>query len=291
MRKILSLFIILSSFSAAANLPDIVALVNDQPITKYDFQSRKKTIIALNNTEFASIEMEKLFNTEVLSLLIQEEVLFQHAAAIGLNITEEEIDKHLEYINNMSENSVVSVLKEKGINSSSFRNKIKGSLIFNKILGSLSHSIFVPEDEISLELTDNKQEFDIEAWVFTAKDNTDKVLKQMQIFKKNINPCDKVENKSYEEFADGEKFDRKLIQLPDRTRAVILDTNVGSSSELYKENDRFKLLFVCKKDKIISAENRKEITKILHRQKASKQFQRFLKTLESKADIRLMISG
>ena len=51
MKKILSLFVILFGMSALADLPDIVALVNDKPITKYDFESRKNMLITLNNID------------------------------------------------------------------------------------------------------------------------------------------------------------------------------------------------------------------------------------------------
>ena len=51
MKKLISIIVIIFSNQVFASLPDIIALVNDQPITKYDFESRKKMVVVLNNID------------------------------------------------------------------------------------------------------------------------------------------------------------------------------------------------------------------------------------------------
>jgi hypothetical protein len=113
----------------------------------------------------------------------------------------------------------------------------------------------------------------------------------MQQLKKRFSSCEKVDNKLYEEFADGEKFDRKLKKLPNRTQSEVLDTKVDSSSEVYKEDDKFKLVFVCKKDRAVSSGDLTKVETFLSNKKMSQKATKFFKDLRSKAYIKVMISG
>ena len=54
MQHLISVFILFFSFTSLADLPDIVALVNDEPITKYDFISRKELIAGLNDLDLTN---------------------------------------------------------------------------------------------------------------------------------------------------------------------------------------------------------------------------------------------
>ena len=295
MKKILGLFVVLFSVSVLANLPDIVALVNDQPITKYDFESRKNMAITLNNIDVSDPSMERKLNSEILNILIEEEILNQHAEKIGGVVSQEALDEAIgtiEQRNNMPKNGMSVFLKEKGLNVESFRKQIQGEFIKQHIMNSLSQSVSVSQNELDVALINsNEQDFDIEAWVFTSKQNTDKKLGQMQQLKKRLGSCEKVDSKLYAEFADGEKFDRKLKKLPNRTQSVVLDTKVGSSSEVYKEDNKFKLVFVCKKDRAVSSGDLAKVETFLSNKKMSQKATKFFKDLRSKAYIKVMISG
>lgn len=295
MKKILGLFVVLFSVSVLADLPDIVALVNDQPITKYEFESRKNMVITLNNVDVSDSSMERKLNSEILNSLIEEEILNQHAEKIGGAVSKEDLDEAIgtiEQRNNMSKNGMSVFLKEKGLNVESFRRQIQGELIKHNIMNSLSPSVFVSQNELDMALINsNEQDFDIEAWVFTSRQTTNKDLEQMQQLKKRFSSCEKVDNKLYEEFADGEKFDRKLKKLPNRTQSVVLDTKVDSSSEVYKEDDKFKLVFVCKKDRAVSSGDLTKVETFLSNKKMSQKATKFFKDLRSKAYIKVMISG
>ena len=65
MQKLLSFFIIILTLNisiAKAELPQILALVNNTPITLYEFQSRKKMIMVLNNVASPTASAEKQIN-------------------------------------------------------------------------------------------------------------------------------------------------------------------------------------------------------------------------------------
>ncbi len=295
MKKILSLFVVLFSVSVLANLPDIVAIVNDQPITKYDFESRKKMAVVLNNIDVSDPTMDVRLNSDILNILIEEELLNQHAEKVGGAVSKADLDNAIATIeqrNNMPKNGMRAYLTEKGLDTESFRKQIKGELIKYNIISSLSQSVSVSQTELDVALINNNdQDFDVEIWVFTSRETGDKSLSQMQLLKKRLVSCNKVEDKLYTDFADGEKFDRPLKQMPDKTQSVVLDTKTGSSSRVYKEENKFKLVFVCKKDPAISSGDLNKIKSFLSNKKMSQKAAKFFKDLRAKAYIKLMIPG
>ncbi|PCJ29340.1 MAG: hypothetical protein COA94_01730 [Rickettsiales bacterium] len=300
MRKLLSLFIVLLSSSiftssAYAGYPDIVALVNDQPITKYDFQSRRKMAIALNNIDVSDPAVSRKLSRDILNILIDEALLDQHMEKVSGKVTEQEVDDSITVIeqrNKMPKNGLKMFLKSKGVEMSSFRKQVKGELIKRNIVQALSGGVSVSPMELDVALIHSgNQVFDVEAWVFTSKNHDEKAQKQMHGLQKRFKGCDKVEDAMYAEFADAEKFDRKLHDLPVKTQAVVFDTKASSFSNLYSEGDKFKTVFVCRKESAVSSADLNKIKSFLSNKKMSQKAAKFFKDLRAKAYIKNMISG
>ena len=47
------------------------------------------------------------------------------------------------------------------------------------------------------------EDFDIEAWVFTSKSGDEKSKGKMQLLKKRLSSCNKIDDKLFADFADG----------------------------------------------------------------------------------------
>ena len=295
MKKIFSLFVVLFSVSVLANLPDIVAIVNDQPITKYDFESRKKMVAMLNNIDISDPIIDASLNSDILNILIEEELLNQHARRVGGTISKADLDNAIATIeqrNNMPKNGMHAYLTEKGLDIESFRKQIESELIKYNIISSLSQSVSVSLTERDIALiSNNDQDFNVEVWAFTSRENSDKALHQMQLLKKRLVSCNQVGDKLYANFADSEKFDGRLRQMPDRTQSVVLDTKTGSASHIYKEENKFKLIFVCKKEPTISRRDLNKIESFLSDKKMSRKAAKFFRDLKAKAYIKMMIPG
>ena len=294
MKRLISVFLVLFSFNVSADLPDVVAFVNDQPITKYDFESRKKIIITLNNIDISDLGVNNKINSDILNILIEEELLNQHSEKIGTNISKKEIDGailSIEQRNKMPKNGIPSHMKAKNLDINSFRKQIKGELIKNNIINSLSQSISISPNEMEVALINSYQNFNIEAWIFTSKSEGEASKNKMQLLKKHLTNCNRVDNKLFSDFADGEKFDRKLSKLPIKDQSVILDTKVDSSSSVYKQDDLFKMVFVCKKDAGVSEEDLTKVKLFLSNKKMSKKAMKFFKDLKTKSNIKIMTPG
>ena len=295
MNKLLCLFLILFSATAFAKMPDIIALVNDKPITKYDLETRKQMARVLNNIDSSDPSLEARLNSDIINILIEEELLNQHAQKVGGTISEEEINQSIETIeqrNNMSKGGMRTYLVEKNVDIDSFRKQIKGELLKHNIINSLSRSVSVSPTELDVAIINSgNQDFNVEAWVFTSRKSEDKDLRNMQLLKKRLIACDKVVDKLYVEFADGEKFDRKLLEMPVKTQSIILDTKVGSSSSIYKEDDKFKMVLVCKKNMDVSNGDLNKLKSFLSNKKMSKKAVKFFRDLRSQAYVKIMIPG
>ena len=294
MKYLISIIIFFFSVNVFAKQQDIVAIVNDKPITMYEFTARKKMVIALNKVDNSDLTTDKQLNKNVLNLLIDEELLNQHAEKTGIKISEPEIDSAIltiEERNKMPKGYLLQYMKELGINADSFKKQIKSELIKYNIVSSLSNSISVSPKELDVAVINSGYEdFNITAWVFTSLNSDDKNLNKMQKLQKTPTDCNKIENKLYADFASGEKIERKLKDLGDKTKSVILDTNENSWSNIYQEDDKFKLVLVCTKKASVSGDEINKVKSFLSNQKMSKKAEKFFKDLKSKAYISILLN-
>lgn len=288
-----STLVLLVSLTSFAKKQDIVALVNDKPITAYEFEARKKMAITLNKIDVSNSQVERQLNKDILNILIEEELLNQHAEKVGGKVSAEEINSAIATIeqrNNMPKGYLLQYMREMGVDSHSFQQQIKGELIKYNIINSLSNSVSISPSELDVAyINSGYGEFTTESWMFTSFDGEDKSLKKMEKLKKQLSTCAKVEEKMYKEFAKGEKFNGQLKHLDDKTKSVILDTREGRSSNIYQQNDKFTLVLVCSKKSSVSGEDANKVKAFLSNHKMSKKAAKFFKDLKAKAYIKILI--
>jgi hypothetical protein len=260
----------------------------------YEFTARKKMVIALNKVDNSDINTDKQLNKNVLNLLIEEELLNQHAEKTGIKISEPEIDSAIltiEERNKMPKGHLLQYMRELGVSADSFKKQIKSELIKYNIISNLSNSISVSPKELDVAVINSGYEdFNITAWIFASLNSDDKNLNKMQKLQKSLTDCNKVENKLYADFAIGEKIEGKLKDLGDKTKSVILDTNENSCSNIYQEDGKFKLVLVCSKKASVSGDEINKVKSFLSNQKMSKKAEKFFKDLKSKAYINILLN-
>jgi hypothetical protein len=295
MKYLISIVLLLVSFKAVAGKQDIVAIVNDKPVTMYEFNSRKQMVIALNKIDNSNPQVNSQLNKDILNILIEEELLNQHAEKVGGKISKAEIDNAISTIeerNKMPKGHLLQHLKELGVSIDSFRKQIKSELIKYNIINILSNSVSVSPKELDIAVINSGyDDFDITAWQFTSFDSNDNSLKQMKKLSKRISNCDKLEEKLYNSFATSTQLNCKLKDLNDKTKSVVLDTKENSSSEVYQEDDKFKLIFVCAKKSSISGNDINKVKIFLSNNKMYKKAAKFFKDLKSKAYIKILLDN
>lgn len=289
---LVSIFAPVCAFGAL-DKSNIVAIVNDTPITKYEFTERKKLMILLFNIDLSVPGIENKVNKEVLRSLIETEVLKQHSQKLGLKVTDQEIKdtiKMLEQQNNMPEGGMRQYIMANGIKFDTFKDQIIGERIKLNIMQSIAGATDVSNSEIEEVLINNSpKDFEIETWVFTSRDADDNTYKMMSKLKSRATNCDKIESKLYDSFADAEKFDRHLTQLNDKIQSVVKDTKVGKSSSIFKDEDKYKLVLVCKKQPInLSEAEEGNIKYYLLNKKGSSRALKLFDDLRQKAYVEIV---
>ena len=292
-KKLISVCLLIYTTHSLATLPNIVALVNDDPITKYDFESRKNMVVSLNDIDISDSSIEFSLNKHIVNLLIEEQLLHQYAEKNGEEVTNEQIDdaiRDIEKRNNMPHGHMKTVFKERNIEIASFRAQLAGEIIKNNIINKLSDTISVSPSEIDVAIINtSKPKFNVEVWSFTSRNNDLNAHKLMQNLKKKLFNCDTINEKLYEDFADAEKFDRSLEKMPISTQSIIHDTKVGDTSSIYQEDGRFKIVLVCKKELATASQDVSHLKSFLSHKKVSQKAAKFFKDLKSSAYTKIMI--
>lgn len=293
MKKLFYLISILLAFSVAnAALPNIVALVNDNPITLNEFQARKHMIIALNNIQTLNSLQEMQLNKAAIKSLIDERLIKEYSNE--KTVAPEEIDSAIENIeerNKMPKGHLLQFLKSQRVAINSFRAQIESELLKMNILSQLSRSVAVSPKEIdAILLSTNSKDAKISAQIYTSKDKDEKTLKKMYNLQKSLKNCDSVKEAIYTSFATREVIEQNLSTIDPTLRTIIKDVDINQASSVFERQGNFQLVLVCEKKLVgITADENNYVTNFLTNKKMSQKAQKFFEDLHKKAYIKIML--
>ena len=114
----------------------IVAIVNDEPITIMDLNSRTQLIIASSNLP-NNIETKRNLQGQVIQSLIQEKLQAQEAEKLGIRVSNKEVENTIKIIennNNIPHGVLIETLYEKGVPRSALPIRLEANLIVDKLL-------------------------------------------------------------------------------------------------------------------------------------------------------------
>ena len=130
---------------------EIVAVVNDDAISDSDLNKRLRLIMAssgLPNTK----EIRQKLTQQVLSGLINEQLMLQEAVKFNIEIKEEEIDAGVAQIaqqNKLKVGQFTAMLKKSGIDISTMRQQVKAQVAWGKVVKArLRSRITISERDI-----------------------------------------------------------------------------------------------------------------------------------------------
>ncbi len=146
------LFIALILLSLSANAGQIIATVNDQPISSFDAEARAK-LISIQNSSPITTAKKKEYVKAALDALINDHIKISEAEKKGFSVSEKEIEEaifHLESQNGMKKGSMESMLKKNQIPLHILKNQIKADLMWLQVIQQNKKSLLPPsEKEIS----------------------------------------------------------------------------------------------------------------------------------------------
>ncbi|MCZ6901958.1 MAG: SurA N-terminal domain-containing protein [Rickettsia endosymbiont of Ixodes persulcatus] len=293
MKKLLLIIGIVFTFNVAqASLPNIVASVNDKPITLNEFHARKKMIMALNNVESLTPAQNKQLSDLAIKSLIDESLLFQYAG--DREILQEEIDnaiKSIEDRNKMPHGSLLQYLKSRSVNPDSFISQIKSELIKMNILSSLSRSVQVSNKEIDVAiLSSDQKDLEISMQVFTSKDRGNKAFMQMNNLKNRLKKCTDVKKSLYDNFATMQIITDKLSKIEDVKQTIVKDLTPDKASNVFEVNNKFEIILVCSKKILnVNEDENNYVVNFLTNKKISQKAQKMFENMRKKASIKIML--
>ncbi len=276
---------------------DVLVYVNNTPITRYDVKNRGKINTFIEKTNLKKMPLINIIyaiDKQVIDQLITEELSQQY---INLNVTtiKEKTDEFivkLEQTLNLNKGDLLKYeLVKNNIDKDSFYKFIKSIIIQSNIISSLLSDITITEEELINEISSiDEADFNIEAWIFSSKAISNTILKKMKNFQKYLlkNPdpnCSPIKDTLYKDFAISQYIKSKILNLDKITSSVLLDTKKYSPSNIYIDEDSFKLVFLCQKDPIISVSSSNYIKNILQEKELVQKYNGFIKNLKNNAQI------
>ena len=151
------LFIALILLSLSANAGQIVATVNDQPISSFDAEARAK-LISIQNASPITTAKKKEYVKAALDALINDEIKIKEAEKKGFSVSEKEIQEaifHLEAQNGMKKGSMESMLKKNQIPLRILKNQIKADLMWLQVIQQNKKSLLPPSEKEITALKNN----------------------------------------------------------------------------------------------------------------------------------------
>lgn len=296
MRHYLAIFILLFAAQSFADVQKIAAIVNDDPITMQEFQSRRKMVMLFNKIGHLSSEQEKGLNKAVLDGLIEEQILIQQGQKLGIKIADEEVTAAIAGIeerNKMHKGQLTGQMSGNGVDPATFRAKIRSEILKNKVIsGALSSGLSVSPSEVEAAVLDtNSKDASISMKVMTSKDDSEKLYNKMIALSKKLpTSCAKLKAKSYAAIADVAEVNTKLSQLDPQVQGVVKDMTAGDHSDVIKVDGSFKLFMVCgKKIENFTADETNYVINFLGNKKLFLKSQKYMENLRNRAYVKILI--
>lgn len=121
----------------------IVATVNDTPISSYDVEARAK-LLAVQRAQYLTDKRKAQYVREALDLIIDEKTKIAEAQRQGFSAGEKEIDdavRHLESQNNLKAGEMAKMLEKNGVPLQVLRDQLRADLMWLQVVQKNRDSI------------------------------------------------------------------------------------------------------------------------------------------------------
>ncbi|MCI5628823.1 MAG: peptidylprolyl isomerase [Clostridium sp.] len=287
MRKIVLMGLVaLISINMVACNKSTVAKINDVKISKEEYKKTEDFLYATGTIE--SKDKSNQVNSDILSFIIDNEVVYQAAQEEGIKVKDFEVN---EKFNNIKETidenpAYKEKLKEAGINEEFLKKQIKKDLVVSKYKENFIKDIKISDKEIKSYYESHKDEFKIQEvrasqiLISTLDDDNKQVSKEEK--EKLKTKAEKLLNK----VNNGEEFNKLAKKYSDDKNSGKDGGDLGFFSKEDKNIDFTKEVFKLDKEKnaaLIETSYGYHIVKITDKRTVTKSLE------DSKDDIKYRI--
>ncbi|HJK86568.1 MAG TPA: SurA N-terminal domain-containing protein [Candidatus Megaira endosymbiont of Nemacystus decipiens] len=269
---------------------DIVALVNDYPITSYDLEARKELLVNTQNITFNNEEEQKIFHKRLLEQLIEEHLISDTANQMGININDDTLDsviRSIEKRNNLPDGGMVALLEDKGLSVESYRDQIRYELIKSNIFSTVAEDITVSESEIYDTAINNKDsQLNIRVWLFESYGNNlisykklEKLKAELQSYKGDIDET------IFRNFVDKVQEIKDYNKLLPKMKLALKETQEKNTTAIFQDGGNLYVMLVLEKGLSATKEQMAKIKDDITNTKIDQKVELFLKKIRNNADI------
>jgi foldase protein PrsA len=145
---------------------DAVATVGDVSVTKADFQKLMTQAKTQMEASGMTVPTEGTatyhhYVAQIVQYLVQEQVVEQSAADLGVSVTDQEVDAQVKQLEDAygGEKKVVSLLKEQGMTMALLKRSIRGQTLAQRAIEVVTKDAKVSDAEIKAYWTAHKSEY------------------------------------------------------------------------------------------------------------------------------------
>lgn len=153
----------------------ILVKINDDIITQYDLDKEMKPILAkVGDRQLAPAEQEQLdrMRKQILDRMVNDSLMNQEIRKFEITVSEDRIDDEIERVKReqgYTDEDFVETLKKDNLTLGEFRNKLKGIIEKQELLGYMVHSkVVVTDSEIETDYEANKADYTLNKMVALA---------------------------------------------------------------------------------------------------------------------------
>jgi peptidyl-prolyl cis-trans isomerase SurA len=177
------------------DLDRVIAVVNDDVITETELNARLAEAKIQLAAQKIALPPENVLRRQVLERLVTERIELQHAAQVGIHVTDAEVDQAIENIarrNNLSVEELRERLRQQGITAASHRQQVRNQLVIQYLQErEVGSRVMVSDAEIENflanqdKLKDANEEYDISQIFIAIPENAS--AEAIQAAKKRAN--------------------------------------------------------------------------------------------------------
>jgi peptidyl-prolyl cis-trans isomerase SurA len=145
----------------------VIAVVNDEVITRYELNNQKRAVLAQLQRQGVKPPADSELDAQVLERFINERVQLQHAKENGIRADDETVTAALQNIasqNKMSMQQFAQTLKTDRLTIEQFREELKNDIILNRVRDrEVDSRVIVTDGEIDAYLATAKLQGNLQA--------------------------------------------------------------------------------------------------------------------------------
>ncbi len=245
----------------------ILAIVNNQPITEYDFVQRKRLLNFVEEYQSSVGETPQEYE-DILDYIIMDLLFEEHFYKSGMSFSFEEkqftLVRFLKSLTKLDNQNLHQELQKRGIDSETFSQFIEFWVIRDKLFAPFSQRDFHHDRDQKIKA--DTLGIEVQFWLFRSLDQNMSSVKKLKNIRNRITSCEDInENKNkYAKDSYLEFFNLNSRTLSAKIESMIKDFDEQSAGTVFQDDDGYyKFLFICKKKIFLNVQTQ-ELKEILY---------------------------